>query len=134
MPDGFVRGWPRMLLRIEGACILAGSVWAYVWLGQPWWILLALLLVPDLSMLGYAAGPRIGAALYNAAHTLAPPLIGLCLAVLLGKVVLAGLALIWLAHIGLDRMVGYGLKYGSGFGDTHLGAGGRRREKPNPAR
>lgn len=127
MPDGSVTGWPRRLLRIEGACICAGAAWAYLWLGQPWWLLLALLLVPDLSLLGYAAGARVGAALYNAAHTLAAPLAGLCMALSLGRAVSAGLALIWLAHIGLDRMIGYGLKYGRGFGATHLGAIGRGR-------
>jgi hypothetical protein len=67
--------------------------------------------------------------LYNAVHTLAGPLIALGLAASLQQPGLAGVALIWLAHVGLDRMLGYGLKYGSGFGDTHLGAIGRRREK-----
>ncbi|MCJ2071546.1 DUF4260 domain-containing protein [Methylobacterium sp. J-030] len=126
MSDGFVGG-PRTILRIEGACLLACSVAAYAWLGQSWWIFAALLFVPDLSMLGYAAGPGPGALAYNAAHTVTPPLIGLCAAMALGQPLLLGLALIWLAHIGLDRMLGYGLKYASGFGDTHLGAIGRGR-------
>lgn len=127
MPDGFVRGGPRLLLRIEGAGLLLGAVWAYAALGQPWWIFLALFLAPDLSLLGYAAGPRLGAGLYNALYTLVGPLIGLGLAAGLRETGLAGAALIWSAHIGLDRMLGYGLKYGTGFGDTHLGAIGRRR-------
>ena len=131
MPDGSVRGVPRVLLRIEGAGIFGGALGAYVWLGQPWWMFAVLILVPDLSMLGYAAGPRAGAVLYNAVHTLAGPLIALGLAAGLHQPGFAGLALIWLAHVGLDRMLGYGLKYGSGFGDTHLGAIGQRREKVN---
>jgi hypothetical protein len=128
MSNRSVDGWPRMLLRLEGACILADAVSAYGWLGQSWWIFAALLFVPDVSMLGYAAGPVAGAVLYNLAHFLALPLVGLCLAAGLGHPDLVGLALIWLAHIGLDRALGYGLKYASGFGDTHLGVIGRPRD------
>ncbi|MCJ2089397.1 DUF4260 domain-containing protein [Methylobacterium sp. E-005] len=125
MSGGFVGGGPRIILRIEGACLLACSVAAYAWLGQSGWTFAALLFAPDLSMLGYAAGPRPGAIAYNAFHTMTPPLIGLSAAAALNQSVLIGLALIWLAHIGLDRMLGYGLKYATGFGDTHLGAVGR---------
>jgi hypothetical protein len=134
MPVSAVQGWPRILLRLEGACILAGAAWAYAWLGQSWWTFAALLFVPDLTLLGYAAGPVVGAVLYNSVHTLVTPVIVLCLAVGLGRADLAGLALIGLAHIGLDRSLGYGLKYGSGFADTHLGAIGRTREKTNAVR
>jgi hypothetical protein len=131
MSDRSAAGWPRLLLRLEGAFILAAATWAYGWLGQSWWLFAALLFVPDLSMVAYAAGPRAGAALYNAVHALILPLIGLCVASRLGRADLAGLGLIWLAHIGLDRGLGYGLKYGSGFGDTHLGVIGRLRDKTN---
>jgi hypothetical protein len=132
MADGFVGGAPRIILRIEGACLVACSVAAYAWLGQSWWIFSALLFVPDLSMVGYAAGPGPGAIAYNAVHTVTPPLIGLCAAVALDQPLPTGLALIWLAHIGLDRMFGYGLKYASRFGDTHLGAIGRGRAANDP--
>ena len=134
MSDGFVGGGPRIILRIEGAALLACCVAAYAWLGQPWWTFAALLFAPDLSLVGYAAGPGAGAVAYNAAHTVTPPLIGLCAAMVLGQPLLAGLALIWLAHIGLDRMLGYGLKYASGFGNTHLGAIGRARATANTPR
>ncbi|MEL6062845.1 MULTISPECIES: DUF4260 domain-containing protein [unclassified Methylobacterium] len=134
MSDGFVGGWPRSILRIEGACLLACALAAYAWLGRSWWIFAALLLAPDLSMLGYAAGPGPGALAYNAVHTVTPPLLGLCAAAVLGQPLVAGLALIWLAPIGLDRMPGYGLKYTSGFGDTHLGAIGRARAAANTPR
>lgn len=127
MADGFVGGGPRIILWIEAACLLACSVGAYAWPGQSWWMFAAFLFVPDLSMLGYAAGPGPGAIAYNAVHTVTPPLIGLCAAVVLAQPHLAGLALIWLAHIGLDRTLGYGLKYARGFGDTHLGPIGRAR-------
>ncbi|MBE7247523.1 MAG: DUF4260 domain-containing protein [Actinomycetospora chiangmaiensis] len=134
MSDGAVRGVPRAILRAEGATILAAALLAYAGTGQPWWLFLALILAPDLSMLGYAGGPALGAALYNAAHTLTPALILLCVAEAFGATLAVGLALIWLAHIGLDRMLGYGLKYETGFGDTHLGAIGRARATANTPR
>ena len=127
MAEGFVGGAPRVILRIEGVALLASAVAAYAWIGQPWWIFAVLLFAPDISMLGYVLGPGPGAIAYNAVHTVTLPLIGLGVAAILGQTLLAGLALIWLAHIGLDRMLGYGLKYGRGFGETHLGAIGRAR-------
>lgn len=134
MSDGVVGGAPRVILRIEGAALLACATAAYAWSGQSWWIFAVLLLAPDLSMLGYVAGPGAGAIAYNAVHTVTPPLIGLCVAAVLGQNLIAGLALIWLAHIGLDRMLGYGLKYGRGFGDTHLGTIGGVRAPARTSR
>ena len=119
-----VSGGVRLLLRLEGLALLAGAAALYGATGAPWWAFALLFLVPDLSMLGYLAGPRIGAAAYNAAHaTLGPVALGL-----VGWLTAPGLlpfALIWLAHIGFDRVLGYGLKYASGFRDTHLGQIGR---------
>jgi hypothetical protein len=111
---------PRLLLRLEGAA-LAGAA-AVVYLDRDYSLVLAVVLVlaPDLAFLGYLAGPRIGAAAYNALHTTVGPLI-------LGSVGVFGdsrlaleIALIWLFHIGVDRAIGYGLKYPSAFKDTHL--------------
>jgi Domain of unknown function (DUF4260) len=84
-----------------------------------------LLLAPDLAMLAYLAGPRAGALVYNLAHTYALALPLALAGFFVGSAVASALALIWIAHIGLDRMLGYGLKYASGFGDTHLGHIGR---------
>ena len=91
-------------------------------LGQPWWLFLLLLLAPDLSLLGLLAGPRAGALIYNAVHTMVGPL-----ALLGGGWWLGGgqsaavaVALVWLAHIGLDRMVGYGLRYPDSKQRTHF--------------
>ncbi|BDL40599.1 DUF4260 domain-containing protein [Methylorubrum sp. GM97] len=127
--SGDVRGVPRLLLRIEGAALLVCALAGYAWMGQSWWLWAALILLPDLSMIGYLAGPRIGAASYNAAHTTTVPLLLLAASLVLGSPMAAGLALVWLAHIGLDRAVGYGLKYFGGFKDTHLGSLGRAGEK-----
>lgn len=121
--EGTVRGAPLWLLRAEGAAVLAGAVWAYGQTGQGWWIFALLLLAPDLSMLGYLRDARVGAAAYNLAHTYLVPLALLALGWAGALPALVGVALIWVAHIGMDRAVGYGLKYARGFKATHLGAG-----------
>jgi len=86
-----------------------------------------LILAPDLFMLGYLRGPRAGAALYNLGHTwLLPGLLGI-VALLAGAAAAGSIALIWFGHIGVDRLLGYGLKLPAGFQDTHLGRIGRNR-------
>ena len=120
--DGSVRG----LLRLEGLVAFAAAVGVYVHAGFSWPVFALLFLAPDLSMLAYLGGPRAGAIGYNLAHTYALPLV-LTLAGFAGGVSAAAAGgLIWIAHIGFDRMLGYGLKYSTGFGDTHLGHLGRR--------
>jgi Domain of unknown function (DUF4260) len=111
---------PRLLLRLEGAAVAAAAIALYFHAGYPWWLLVALALAPDLSMVGYAAGPRIGAAAYNLAHTFSVPVVLAALGVLADADVAVQVALIWLTHVGADRALGYGLKYRTGFKDTHL--------------
>lgn len=118
-------GAPRLILRLEGGAALAAAAIAYAHVGSGWGLFALLFLVPDLAMLGYLAGPTVGAAAYNAGHSyLGPALIGL-LARAGGPTILVSLALIWAAHIGFDRMLGYGLKYPTAFGHTHLGRVGK---------
>jgi len=123
---GFACGGIRLLLRLEGAAAFAAAVALYAHAGFSWPIFVLLFLSPDLSMLGYVAGPRAGATAYNFVHTytLALPLALAGFFAALPAVTAAGLILI--AHIGLDRAFGYGLKYATAFGDTHLGRTGRR--------
>jgi hypothetical protein len=111
---------PRVLLRVEGAALFLGAVVLYFWADYPWWLLLVLALAPDLSMLGYSAGSRIGSVTYDAAHTTVLPIALGAVGVLADADVAVQLALIWLAHIGADRALGYGLKYPTHFKDTHL--------------
>jgi hypothetical protein len=111
---------PRWLLHLEGACILAFTVALYRAGHFRWWTFAALLLAPDLAMLGYLANVKIGAALYNLVHTEAGPILLLLVCVAVPLPVLQPYALIWLAHLGMDRMLGYGLKYPTRFKDTHL--------------
>jgi Domain of unknown function (DUF4260) len=111
---------PGRLLRLEGLALLAGALVVYFDQGYAWWLLVLLFLAPDLSFAGYAAGPRIGAAVYNALHSTIGPIVLAAIGVLTNTDWCVQLALIWLAHIGLDRLLGYGLKYPTAFKDTHL--------------
>ncbi|MBE7733925.1 DUF4260 domain-containing protein [Devosia faecipullorum] len=118
---GAVGGHVRTILRLEGLAVLAVATTLYFLSGGIWWVYLLLLFVPDLSFIGYAAGNRTGAIIYNLCHSyIVPLLIGLA-GHLLGSDLVVQIALIHLAHIGFDRMLGYGLKYASGFTRTHLG-------------
>lgn len=124
---GTVKGLPRVLLRVEGVAALVLSVLLYSRLDRSWWLFVILLLAPDLGLLGYVRGARLGAITYDLFHTYAAPAILAMIGVLVEDGLTIGLALIWFAHIGLDRALGYGLKYQEGFEHTHLGRIGRRR-------
>ena len=111
---------PSLFLRVEGVAVLAAALVLYFDLGYEWWLLVLLLLAPDLSALGFLVGQRVGTAAYDIGHPEALPL-ALAVGGYLGDSdVAVKLGLIWLAHIGMDRAVGYGLKYPTSFKDTHL--------------
>jgi len=116
-------------LRLEGLAVAALSGCLYSRIGANWWIFAGLWLAPDLSMFGYLAGPRMGARCYNAAHWCVLPGALALTAMASHRDALLPFALIWFHHIGVDRLLGYGLKYATAFGDTHLG----RRGKAKPA-
>jgi hypothetical protein len=88
--------------------------------GGSWWLFALLLLAPDLSMLGYLARPRVGAILYNVFHSYPLPAALGIFGMLAGAPLAVSVALVWFAHIGMDRLMGYGLKYPTAFKDTHL--------------
>jgi hypothetical protein len=115
------------LLRFEGLAMAAFSAFLYARTGASWWLFAALWLAPDLSMLGYLAGACWGARIYNAFHTyVTPAALALCALLLHAHLALA-VALIWANHIGVDRLLGFGLKFADGFGYTHLGRVGKRK-------
>ena len=123
----------RMLLRVEGLAAAALSAALYARTGASWWLFAALWLIPDLSMLGYLIGPGIGARIYNAIHSYTTPAtLALC-GLLLHSPMLVPIALIWANHIGVDRLLGFGLKYPSGFGFTHLGGPKRHANAELPS-
>ena len=119
--EGVVVGAPRRWLSLEGLVLLAGTLIAYGALGQPWWLVPAGILVPDIAMAGYLTGTRPGARLYNLAHATLLPAVMLGAGYWQADRLAEALALVWLAHIGLDRLLGMGLKYSDHFTHTHLG-------------
>ncbi|MBD3846814.1 hypothetical protein GGC47_000892 [Bosea sp. OAE752] len=122
---GQVQGAPRLLLRLEGLALGLLCIWLFHKSGASWWLFGSLILAPDLTMLGYLAGPRFGAVLYNAGHTLLWPVLLAVIGWGVQASLALALALIWAAHITLDRALGYGLKYSSAFNHTHLGTIGQ---------
>jgi hypothetical protein len=111
---------PARLLRGEGA-ILRVAATVFFWREGGSWLLFAVaFFLPDLSMLGYMAGSRIGAIAYNAVHSTILPLVLAVGGVVADASFLTAIGLIWLAHIGFDRLLGYGLKYPEEFNQAHL--------------
>jgi len=123
MTNGAVRAW----LRLEGLAALALGLVLYGLTGGPWLLLVPLLLVPDLSAVGYLAGSRAGAVTYNLAHTWVPGIVLLGISAWLASPVVLAAAAIFIAHVGMDRAMGYGLKLPTAFQDTHLGRIGRSK-------
>lgn len=117
-----------VLQRLEGLAALGFGIIAYAAVGQSWLVFALLFFVPDLFMLGYMRSARLGAMTYNLAHTYIAPALLALFGFVVGPVAF-GLAAIWVAHIGLDRMLGYGLKLNGGFEQTHLGLIGKARKK-----
>lgn len=114
--------------KIEGLGIAVASL-ALAVLVQPgwaWWGWPVAALWPDLSMLGYLAGRRVGATVYNAFHLYSGGLILAVVGVVTGMTFLIALGALWMTHVGVDRALGFGLKNDTGFEDTHLG---RLRER-----
>lgn len=108
------------ILRLEALVVLALSLGVYSYLGSSWWLFALLVLAPDLAALGFVGGSSFGAWCYDMAHTyLAPALLAAAGFVMREPLVMA-LAAIWFAHIGFDRLIGYGLKFGGNSKDTHL--------------
>ncbi len=116
---------PMLMLRLEGAAAALAALALFIASGEDWRLAAMCFFVPDLTMLGYAFGARVGAVCYNAAHTyLGPAALGLT-GVAASSSLLVALAAVWAMHIGVDRMLGYGLKSRTGFRSTHLGSIGR---------
>ena len=123
---GAATGGVRLLLRLEGLTLFIGMTALYAAWGGSWLIYLLLFFVPDLSFLAYLSDARFGAVVYNTAHSYMAPMTLMTLGFGFASPLTLSIALIWLAHIGIDRALGYGLKYSAGFGFTHLGRIGRQ--------
>ena len=115
----------KTLIRLEEVALFLFSIYLFSLLPFPWWVFPLLLFIPDLAMLGYLAGPRVGAFIYNFIHHRALALIYYVAGAILGIPVLALAGAIIFAHSSLDRVLGYGLKFTDSFNHTHLGAIGK---------
>lgn len=116
------------LLKVEGLAVFAAALATYHLLGGNWWIFALLLLAPDIAMLGALRGPVFGAHAYNAAHTYTVPLALGAIGWFAGAAWLLPYAVIWIAHIGMDRAFGFGLKYPGLDHHTHLGLIGKAKK------
>ena len=116
-----VIGKPRVWLRLEGLVVLAVSLGIVHLTHQPWWIIPLVLFLPDVFMAGYAKSSRVGAFVYNLGHSYLVPAALAVFAWHWSHPLLLAIGLIWFGHIGMDRLLGYGLKYDEGFKHTHLG-------------
>jgi Domain of unknown function (DUF4260) len=119
--DGTVTGAPKRWLRLEAAVLLAGSLIAFSTTHQPWWLIPLTLMLPDVVMAGYLGGTRLGAVSYNIAHTTPIPAAVIPIGWWQDKPLILAVGLVWLARIGMDRTLGYGLKL-------------RRPPRPHPPR
>ncbi|HHQ5112497.1 TPA: DUF4260 domain-containing protein [Staphylococcus aureus] len=108
------------LIRLENAFVFIIAVIVYFMFGFSLWLFLIFLLVPDISMLGYLYNNKIGSYIYNIGHSYIIPILITLLYLAMGVDLLLGIALIWLAHIAMDRTIGYGLKYTVGFDKTTI--------------
>jgi hypothetical protein len=122
---GAATGGVCVLLRLEGMVLFVGMTLLYgLWDGS-WWVYAILFLAPDLSFAAYLGGPKVGAIVYNAAHSYLGPVALMTVGLATEAPLTLSLAMIWLSHIGIDRALGYGLKYQAGFAFTHLGRIGK---------
>ena len=123
--EGGVTGGPKVILRIEGLVLFAASIALFSVQGQQWWLYPALLLVPDIFMIGYLRNTKLGAVIYNIGHSYPAAALVTSLGFLFSSPIAIALGAIWFGHIGWDRMFGYGLKYATSFQHTHLGKIGK---------
>jgi uncharacterized membrane protein len=119
-------GGVRWVLRLEGLVIFFLAIYLYRETGADWRFFLLLFLVPDVSFVAYLAGATVGAAAYNVMHTYGAAVLCVAAGYVLAMDWVQAVGLIWVAHVGFDRALGYGLKYRAGFAHTHLGRIGRR--------
>lgn len=110
-----------MFLRVDGFVLFIAALLLFSKIGQRWWLVPVLLFVPDIFMAGYAKSTKLGALIYNVGHSYLLPTITAIFGWYQNHYFLLAIGLIWLAHVGMDRFLGYGLKYDDNFKHTHLG-------------
>ena len=124
---GMTRGAVRTWLRLEGLAAFGAGLALFGATGGNWLFVVPLLLLPDVSAVGFLMGPRVGTFTYNLVHNWVPGILTLGVGAWLDSPMLVLAAAILIAHVGMDRAVGYGLKLPGSFHDTHLGRMGRSK-------
>lgn len=119
---------PNTLLRLEGLALLVLGVVLYAKLDYHWTLFWSLLLLPDIALFAYLLNKEVGALAYNLTHAKLLPSLLAVIGLLLGHAGVLAVAIIWFVHIGMDRFLGYGLKYTQGFKFTHLGILGEKKD------
>jgi hypothetical protein len=120
-PTSFTKpSLPVVLLHAEGLAVLISAIAVYAHLRGNAWLFVLLLFTPDVFMLGYLKNVQLGSIIYNIGHTYIVPIVVLAIALYAESFLGVQIGIIWFAHIGLDRLMGYGLKYPTNFKDTHL--------------
>lgn len=110
----------KILLHVEGLVVFALCLYFYGYYEFSWLLFIVLLFVPDIAMVGYFINYKIGAIIYNLIHTYSLSLIIVFIGFILSMPIMLAIGIIWTAHIGMDRMFGFGLKYPTSFKDTHF--------------
>jgi Domain of unknown function (DUF4260) len=116
-----------ILLKLEALGVVAASLAFFAYLGVSWWWFAVLILVPDLSAIGYMGGSRLGSWFYDLAHTYVGPAILGVIGYLVHEPMTMAIATVWFSHIGVDQLIGYGLKFANDPKDTHLSRVGASR-------
>lgn len=125
----YVTGKPRWFLRLDGLVLLVATILAFSAQHVAWWLYPALVLVPDVSMVGYLRDTRAGALIYNVGHSYLAPALVVLAGWRASSPLTIACGVIWLGHVGADRLLGYGLKYDDAFTSTHLGRIGDGRHR-----
>lgn len=116
------------LLRLDGLAVAVATIAAFAVIGGNWWLFALLILAPDLSFFAFALGQKAAAWTYNVVHSYTLPIALAGIGYVSGIAWMLPVALIWAAHIGIDRAIGYGLKYPSSLRLTHLGVMGKDKK------
>lgn len=110
----------KILIKLENMVVFIVCIFVYYRFDFSWWLFILLILAPDISMFGYLKGNVVGARTYNLFHTYLISTLVLLFGLVVHMDFIIEIGLIWTAHIGIDRFMGYGLKYDIGFKDTHI--------------
>ena len=119
----------KNILKLEELAMLGISIYLLYFMGAPWWCYLLLALGPDISMIGYAGGNKIGAVAYNLFHHKGIAIALFFTGWMLKDTTLMIAGIILFGHSSMDRVFGYGLKFNDGFEHTHLGMIGKAAKK-----